>query len=318
MGPDVVEQLIGILLDLNNPLAVRSQLPRILEKTISQQAVNGLLSGLSSHPFEIRYQVGQALARLKTKDPTLHIAREIIFETVKKELQADTGVWTHQGRIITNAHPQVSRLAIHEAHNLPKHAVLHHVIQLLGLVLDSETLQFCRLALIGNDTYLRGTALAYLENVLPKSIRKGLRRHIHLYHPTGQSKCFHSDIINELSHAARVLMGNRCRLYSYPECTNGNYTIIFLTGKLALHASLCAGQQILQHLEEQHNVLVDLSAVDSIDSFAVASFLEGLYWAKKNNLKFGLLRVQEATMQVLQVTHLDQKFPIFDSLEGLK
>jgi hypothetical protein len=62
--------------------------------------------------------------------------------------------------------------------------ILDHVLTLLGSVLDKEAMQLCQHALISNDAHLRGTALEYLENVLPKSIRNGLIVAADLYRST--------------------------------------------------------------------------------------------------------------------------------------
>jgi hypothetical protein len=49
---------------------------------------------------------------------------------------------------------------------------------LLGLVLDPEPLEIARRALHATDRALRGTALEYLDNVLPPSVREKLWPHL--------------------------------------------------------------------------------------------------------------------------------------------
>jgi hypothetical protein len=49
-------------------------------------------------------------------------------------------------------------------------AALEHVFNLLALVLEREAVTIAALAFDSNDTYLRGTALEYLETVLPPGI----------------------------------------------------------------------------------------------------------------------------------------------------
>jgi hypothetical protein len=47
---------------------------------------------------------------------------------------------------------------------------LAHVFDLLGLVLEREPLQLALRALYGDDDSLRGTALEYLQSVLPEHV----------------------------------------------------------------------------------------------------------------------------------------------------
>ena len=49
---------------------------------------------------------------------------------------------------------------------------------LLSLVFDHDVLKLAMHALTGDDHGLRGTALEYLDNVLPTAIRNGLWRQI--------------------------------------------------------------------------------------------------------------------------------------------
>jgi hypothetical protein len=51
---------------------------------------------------------------------------------------------------------------------------LEHIFRLLSLSLPRESLQTSFQALHTNDTHLRGTALEYLESVLPAGIRESL------------------------------------------------------------------------------------------------------------------------------------------------
>ena len=51
---------------------------------------------------------------------------------------------------------------------------LEHVFTLLSLILPGEPLQVAHHGLLTNDASLRGTALDYLDNVLPSEIRDAL------------------------------------------------------------------------------------------------------------------------------------------------
>lgn len=90
----------------------------------------------------------------------------------------------------------------------------------------------------------------------------------------------------------------------------GGYAILELAGEVDLSCSPEARKQILSCLAARKNLLVDLSAITYIDSSGVASLVEGYQTAKKQNLKFGLIGVSAAAMNVLQLARLDKVFPI--------
>jgi len=96
------------------------------------------------------------------------------------------------------------------------------------------------------------------------------------------------------------------------------YKVLELSGEVDLNESPKARKQILELLKQDYDLLVDLSAVEYIDSSGVASLVEGYQIAKTGNLKFGLIGVSEAAMQVLQLARLDRVFPIFDSAVAAK
>ena len=57
------------------------------------------------------------------------------------------------------------------------HRSLEHVFTILSLHLDREPLRLAFKALHQDDESLRGTALEYLENVLPDTLRRALGKH---------------------------------------------------------------------------------------------------------------------------------------------
>jgi anti-sigma B factor antagonist len=95
----------------------------------------------------------------------------------------------------------------------------------------------------------------------------------------------------------------------------GGYAIVQLTGDVDLSCSPDARKTILGCLEGDRDVLVDLGEVTYIDSSGVASLVEGYQTAKKKNLRFGLVRVSDAAMNVLKLARLDKVFPIHSSVE---
>jgi anti-sigma B factor antagonist len=103
---------------------------------------------------------------------------------------------------------------------------------------------------------------------------------------------------------------------SYNVREAGRYAVVELTGDVDLSCSPAARAAILGCLKSHRNVLVDLSAVTSIDSSGVASLVEGYQIARKAALQFGLVGVSEAALAVLQLARLDKVFPIHASVDA--
>tara|TARA_B100000959_G_scaffold238881_1_gene259144 strand:+ start:529 stop:861 length:333 start_codon:yes stop_codon:yes gene_type:complete len=96
---------------------------------------------------------------------------------------------------------------------------------------------------------------------------------------------------------------------------NDNYTNVGFDGAVDLSSSSDARKNIIEILEQNKNILIDLSLVNYIDSSGVACLVEGYQIAKKQSLKFGLVGVSDAAMSVLKLARLDQVFPIYNSKE---
>ncbi|MGK4000070.1 hypothetical protein [Sorangium sp. So ce1024] len=164
-------QLLDALLDPSLSLAVRRRIPRVLQACPTQRAADGLMLGLADERFEVRYQCGVALARLLQQRAPIHLRREDVIEAATREIAIDRRVWDAQPPIAPppgNA-PPAQRLLVERTGRS-----LEHVFRVLSLCLEREPLEIAYRALHADDTHLRGTAIEYLENVLPPPIREGL------------------------------------------------------------------------------------------------------------------------------------------------
>ena len=97
---------------------------------------------------------------------------------------------------------------------------------------------------------------------------------------------------------------------------NQDVSVVILQGEIDLNNSPNARKLILNSLKKRKHVMVDLSAVEYIDSSGVASLVEGFQYARRNKQKFGLIGASDAVMSVLRLARLDQVFHIFDSLDS--
>ena len=104
----------------------------------------------------------------------------------------------------------------------------------------------------------------------------------------------------------------------YKTTSVGNCVIITLAGEIDLQTSPKARELILKTLKNKQHVLVEMAAVEYIDSSGIASLVEGFQDAKNRKLHFGLVNISTATQQVLALARLDTIFPIFYSVsDGL-
>ncbi|WP_437951427.1 hypothetical protein WME98_11775 [Sorangium sp. So ce296] len=171
VAPRATGQLLDALLDPAVSLAVRRRIPRVLQACPTQRAADGLMLGLADERFEVRYQSGVALARLLQQRAPIHLRRDDVIAAATREIEIDRRVWDAQP---PNASPPAeaplsARLLVERTSRS-----LEHVFRVLSLCLEREPLEIAYRALHADDAHLRGTALEYLENVLPAPIRESL------------------------------------------------------------------------------------------------------------------------------------------------
>ena len=173
----VVEERVGeltdALVDPNQPFAVRRRLARVFSTGVSQRTVDGLMLGLDDLRFEVRFQCGRSLAAVLVKNPLVRIDGARIFDVVRREVAVGRPVW--------ESHRLLDRIADEESHPFVDDFLkdragqsLGHVFTLLSLVLPATPLQIAYRGLHTDDPELQGTALEYLEGVLPPDIRDRL------------------------------------------------------------------------------------------------------------------------------------------------
>jgi hypothetical protein len=115
----------------------------------------------------VRQRSAVALLRLVEKNPELRPPRRLVFEAARREMESDASERFHPD-VLDEERTTDGRAAG------AFHRNVEHVFTLLGLALDREALDLAVKALAGSDPKLRGTALEYLENVLPDAIRNDL------------------------------------------------------------------------------------------------------------------------------------------------
>jgi hypothetical protein len=140
-GARAAGEMVSVLLDPATPEVIRRRLPLVLKSCPSAIARDGLLAALGPFDFEIRLRCGRALLALTDEHPELLEPFPAALALVEREL----------------------------ARGGEPHLVREHVFNLLALALDREPVRIAARAFTTEDAYVRGTALEYLETVLPPS-----------------------------------------------------------------------------------------------------------------------------------------------------
>ncbi len=171
-APVATGQLIDALIDPEMDFVVRRRIPSALSACTSQRAADGLLLGIGDERFEVRYACGRALMKLSTANPGIVISRQkivqsILIEVDRKapgaalpEFEADPSELEEASALVDNvlAQDRVDR-------------TLEHVFTILGLHLEREPMRMAYRALRHPDVRHRGTALEYLQTILPHDLR---------------------------------------------------------------------------------------------------------------------------------------------------
>jgi len=188
-----VGQLVDALMDPNQDFAVRRRLARVFSVCVSQRAADGVMPGLDDPRFDVRSQSARSLASILDKNPQIRVSSEHVFAIVMREVAVGRPVW--ESRRLLDAVGDESPLDAFVRSRAG--ASLAHVFTLLSLVLPKEPLQIALRSLQSDDEQLQGTALEYLESVLPAPIRLKLWPFLERK-PVADSTRPRSEIIAEL------------------------------------------------------------------------------------------------------------------------
>jgi anti-sigma B factor antagonist len=89
-------------------------------------------------------------------------------------------------------------------------------------------------------------------------------------------------------------------------------------GEVDLEHSPTARRVLLECVDQGKKVLVDLSAVEYMDSSGIASLVEAFQQSRKKGTEFALVAVNAAPRRVLELARLDKVFTIHETLaDGL-
>jgi hypothetical protein len=168
LAPTNARTLLRHLLDPEEDFAIRRRLVNVLADCRSSEVFDGLFQALEDRRFEVRYRAGRALSGMAGSIEGHQVDRERVWAVVLREMAVERGVWESR-QLIDAAEEEASPMAAEVLRNRVSRS-LEHLFTLMSLVLPRETLRLAFHALHTEDPYLRGTALEYLETVLPDSV----------------------------------------------------------------------------------------------------------------------------------------------------
>lgn len=96
---------------------------------------------------------------------------------------------------------------------------------------------------------------------------------------------------------------------------SGGHSVVAFKGDVDLESSPEARKILLERVASKAQILVDMSAVDYIDSSGIASLVESFQAAKAGGQNYALVSVSASALRVLELARLDKVFPIFNSIE---
>ena len=203
IAPGIVGELTDALADRERDFAIRRRIPRILAACESRRGVDGLMVGLVDRRFEVRYQSAAGLARIHGRRRDLEVGVDRVSEAILRELEVDKLGWQSRRLVDSGDSAEIDRL-LEDRANLS----LEHIFRMLSLFLEREPLQIALRGLHTNDGQLRGTALEYLESVLPPRIRERLWPFLEDQRPRQPLDRKSRDVLSELMLSRRSIESN--------------------------------------------------------------------------------------------------------------
>ena len=146
MGPAVFGVLVEAMHSSSLSPVVRRRIPHVLRSARGDRAVRALFGALSCATLEVRYRAALALSEVIHEESGLSPDPAAVYALVLNEVA--------QGPL--------------------DRAGIDHVFALLALSLHRGSLELARQGVLSEDRKLRGTALEYLESLLPEAVRAPL------------------------------------------------------------------------------------------------------------------------------------------------
>jgi len=171
-APHITGQLLDALLDGSMDFVVRRRIPRALRVCSTQRAADGLLLGIADERFEVRYECARALVRITDDNPEIAISQPKVIEAIRREVENSQLLVDYSSSQFDDEEQDEQQALLDDLVRDRANRSLEHMFTILSLVLEREPLRMAFKALHHQDDRYRGTALEYLDTVLPTEIRE--------------------------------------------------------------------------------------------------------------------------------------------------
>ncbi len=200
--PESATALGQALLDPAQNALVRRRIPPILSNVATPAAVEALLRGIEDPAFEIRERCARALVRMRRKTGALSMDRERVFAVIQREIAVEQDVW--HARNLLDADDM--GIDMHELVEERSDRSLRHVFTLLDLLYPDAPTDIVLKGLRSNGR-MRGTALEFLETILPEETRRRLKALLDVHDPSARVVRPAEEIVSDLlkEHQSMVI-----------------------------------------------------------------------------------------------------------------
>lgn len=195
-------QLADALCNSAVPINARRRLARVLGSCHTQLSAEALILGTRDERFEVRFECGQALFDMTGADSEIIVSLAAVVDIVTRELAVGKDTWERQQRTLQldDLRPGlVARLLRDRTERS-----LEHIFTILALAIDRDSLRLAFRAMHEHEPRLRGTALEYLDTVLPANILAALLPFLGEHRPMRSARSA-QDILADLSAACDEL-----------------------------------------------------------------------------------------------------------------
>jgi hypothetical protein len=163
--------LTDLMLDTSLDAGMRRRIARIIGSVPGHRAADALISGLADQRFKVRLQCARSLVKAAASDPRPVIQTDKIIAAVDRELAIGTVLWESH-RKQQHDPEEFETECLDDLLRDKAHGSLEYVFTLLSLIHDRTPLMAAFRSLHVEDRHLRGTALEYLEGILPAKSRE--------------------------------------------------------------------------------------------------------------------------------------------------
>jgi hypothetical protein len=203
-APHITGQLLDALLDASMDFVVRRRIPRALRVCSTQRAADGLLLGIADERFEVRYECARALVRITDDNPEIAISQPKVIEAIRREVENSQLLVDYSSSQFDEEEQDEQQALLDDLVRDRANRSLEHMFTILSLVLEREPLRMAFKALHHQDDRYRGTALEYLDTVLPTEIREIIWPYLGETAPLASARPA-SELLADLARAAEPI-----------------------------------------------------------------------------------------------------------------